>query len=112
MANVMSKIMNIGVPLDMVIRLSTVNPAREINHPELGTLSIGNIADIAVFEVLNGNYSWVDSSGGRNYGDKKIQNIMTIAGGKPVFDPAGLWYSYWEDIPKNSRYWTPPVQPW
>jgi dihydroorotase len=112
MANVMSKIMNIGVPLDMVIRLSTVNPAREINHPELGTLSIGNIADIAVFEVLNGSYSWVDTSGGRNYGDKKIQNIMTIAGGSPVFDPAGLSYPCWENIPKNSRYWNPPVQPW
>ena len=48
MNNVMSKFLAMGVPLDDVIRRSTVNPASEIHRPELGTLSVGKDADIAV----------------------------------------------------------------
>ena len=51
MNNVMSKFLAMGVPLDDVIRRSTVNPAAEIRRPELGTLSVGKDADIAVFDV-------------------------------------------------------------
>ena len=36
----MSKFLCMGMPIEEVIRRSTVNPARAINHPELGTLSI------------------------------------------------------------------------
>ena len=39
MLGCMNKILNIGVPLRQVIEMSTVAPARQINHPELGTLS-------------------------------------------------------------------------
>ena len=34
----MSKCLSMGMPLPEVIRRSTVAPAREIGHPELGTL--------------------------------------------------------------------------
>ncbi len=54
MANVMTKFLAMGVPLAEVIRRSTVNPAREIHHPELGTLSVGGLADVAVFQLFQG----------------------------------------------------------
>lgn len=41
MLNVMSKFLNIGMPLDEVIMRSTWAPAREIKHEELGSLSVG-----------------------------------------------------------------------
>src|ERR1043166_4637632 len=47
MNNVMSKFLSMGVPLNDVIRRSTVNPAKEIQRTELGTLSVGKEADIA-----------------------------------------------------------------
>ena len=47
MLNVMSKFLNLGVPLDDVIRMSTSNPAHEIKHDELGNLSVGSDADVA-----------------------------------------------------------------
>src|SRR5256714_3129349 len=50
MANVMSKFLSMGVPLGDLIRRSTANPAHEIHRPELGTLSVGREADIAVLE--------------------------------------------------------------
>src|SRR5437762_8931221 len=51
MINVMSKFLNIGMPLADVVRRSTVNPAREIGRPELGTLTPGAGADVTVFEL-------------------------------------------------------------
>jgi dihydroorotase len=41
MANVMSKFLNIGLTLEEVIEKSTASPARVINRPDLGNLSVG-----------------------------------------------------------------------
>ena len=57
---VMSKFLNMGCELDDIIMRSTVAPAREINHPELGTLGIGSPADIAVLEVQEGEFGFFD----------------------------------------------------
>jgi len=112
MAFVMSKFLSLGLSIEQVIERSTVNPARAINQSDLGALTVGNPADIAVFEVLKGDFSFVDVRGGRNYGDKKIHSIMTVAGGRIGFDPYGLSLPYWKDIPADSRYWQPPRQSW
>ena len=48
MANLMSKILNQNVPLADVIRMSTINPATQIKRPELGHLSVGAGADVAL----------------------------------------------------------------
>jgi len=113
MANVMTKFLAMGVKLEDVIRLSTVNPARIINHPELGSLAPGNPADIAVFELLKGAYSFVDTSGGKHFGKRNIYTIMTVAGGSVVFDPWGLGYPEWTKVPGDSDYWVNPSgQPW
>ena len=60
MNNVMSKFLALGVPLADVIRRSTVNPASEIHRSELGTLSIGKDADIAVLDLLHGHFGYID----------------------------------------------------
>src|SRR5947208_3265160 len=61
----MSKMLNIGMPLREVILRSTVTPAREINRPELGTLSPGAGADVAVFQMEEGEFGFVDSGRAR-----------------------------------------------
>src|SRR5215471_3735368 len=48
MLTTMDKFLALGLSLEDVIRLSTWNPAREIRHEELGNLSAGATADIAV----------------------------------------------------------------
>jgi len=108
MANVMSKFLCMGVSLEDVITRSTINPARIMNRSELGQLTVGHTADIAVFELLKGDFSFIDTSGGKNYGDNKIFNILTLSGGKIAYDPYGVSYPYWEDAPKNSAYWVNP----
>src|ERR1044071_3070231 len=61
MLNVMSKFLALGQPLDTVIRESTWNPAKEIHHEELGNLSVGAPADVAVLRLENGNFGFTRS---------------------------------------------------
>jgi dihydroorotase len=106
LANVMSKFLCLGVPLDDVIRRTTVNPAQMIGRPELGNLSVGSTADIAVFEMMKGKFSYRGTGGGKMVGDKKLQCVMTLFGGEIVYDhPHALSVPLWEEIPKDSRYW-------
>ena len=106
LAYVMSKFLALGVPLEDVIRRTTMNPARIINRPELGSLSVGSPADIAVFEMLKGKFAFRGTGGGKIMGDRKLQCVMTLFGGEIVYDhPHGLSVPVWEDIPKDSRYW-------
>lgn len=58
MANIMSKFLNMGVALSEVIKLSTWNPAMYIKRTELGHLSIGAEADIAVFSLRSGDFGF------------------------------------------------------
>ncbi len=50
MMNVMSKLLNMGMPLNEVIETSTWDPAKYINHEELGHLSEGACGGHSSFE--------------------------------------------------------------
>jgi dihydroorotase len=63
--NVMSKFLNMGMTLEDVILRSTWNPARVIRREQIGHLSVGAIADIAVVGVEKGKFAFVDSFGAR-----------------------------------------------
>jgi dihydroorotase len=97
MSNVMSKFLSMGVPLNDLIRRSTVNPAREIHRSELGTLSLGKDADIAVLEELHGHFGYVDSGYARMEGTSQVVARMTIRAGRIVYDPSGLSMVRWEN---------------
>ncbi|HLY59225.1 MAG TPA: amidohydrolase/deacetylase family metallohydrolase [Terriglobia bacterium] len=97
MANVMSKFLAMGVPLDDVIRRSTVNPAREIHHTELGTLTVGGPADVAVFMLLPGPFGYTDNGNARLEGNGKLVPLMTVRAGRILFDPSGLSMVSWQN---------------
>lgn len=104
MQTTMNKILNIGVPLQEVIYRSTVTPANEIGHPELGNLSVGAEADVAVFQLHHGEFGYVDCGRAKLVGDKKLECVMTLRAGEVVYDPSGLSMPKWEDAPP--AYWT------
>ena len=52
MTEVMSKFLAIGMPMRDIVEKSTWAPARKIGHPELGTLTPGAPADVAVLEFV------------------------------------------------------------
>jgi len=96
MDNVMSKFLAMGVPLDDVIRRSTVNPAAEIRRPELGTLSVGKDADIAVLDLMKGHFSYIDCGVAKMDASVRLVGRMTIRAGRILYDPFGLSMVDWE----------------
>ncbi|MCC6343625.1 MAG: amidohydrolase/deacetylase family metallohydrolase [Bryobacterales bacterium] len=101
MLNVMSKFLNMGMNLDDVILRSTWNPAREIKRQELGNLSVGSGADIAVLRVENGKFGFVDVYGARMDGSRKLVAEMTLRDGKVIWDLNGLAREDWRSLPAD-----------
>jgi len=95
MITTMSKFLNIGMTLNQVIERSTVNPAKAIRRPDLGTLSEGVIADIAVLELRKGEFGFLDSGHGKLVGDKKLNCVLTVRDGQVVWDTEGLTATDW-----------------
>jgi dihydroorotase len=106
MNNVMSKFLALGVPLDDVIRRSTVNPASEIHRSELGTLSIGKDADIAVLDLMHGHFGYVDCGVAKMDANAQLMARMTIRAGRILYDPSGLSMVQWEKA--RPQYFTTP----
>jgi len=88
--NVMSKFITMGMGLTDVIKAATWNPAQEIKREDLGTLSIGSVADVAILNMRQGKFGYFDYTGVRIEGTKKIECEMTIRAGKIVYDLNGI----------------------
>jgi dihydroorotase len=73
-----------------VILRSTWNPAKIINRPELGNLSVGTEADVAIFSIRKGDFGFLDVSDEKIKGTQKLEVEMTIRAGKIVWDLNGL----------------------
>ena len=89
MNNVMSKILNLGVPFEEIIRMSTTNPAHQIRRPALGRLSVGTEADIAVLRRERGAFGFIDSRGRRRAGTERIFCELTLRAGRVAWDREG-----------------------
>lgn len=89
MNNIMSKFLNMGMSLYDVILRSTWNPAQYIKRLELGHLSQGSGADIAVFNLRNGEFGLLDSHGYVLKGTQKLETELTIRAGKIEWDLNG-----------------------
>ncbi|HYO80858.1 MAG TPA: amidohydrolase family protein, partial [Bryobacteraceae bacterium] len=106
--NVMSKFLNAGLTLEEVILRSTWNPARIIHREQIGHLSVGAIADIAVLRIEKGKFGFVASYGARMDGTQRLMNELTVASGRVVFDLNGITRERWDKLGK----YEPQGEPW
>ena len=90
MMNVMSKYMAMGMALNDVIDRATWSPAKAIKREDLGHLSPGAPADLAVWSIRKGNFGFVDAGNNRIEGDRKLEAELTLREGKVVWDLNGL----------------------
>lgn len=86
MSMVMTKLLNLGMDFKEIITASTWKPAQVIHKTELGHLSVGAAADVALLKIEKGNYGFYDVRGKRMSGDKKIVCELTILDGAIVWD--------------------------
>jgi len=90
MLNVMSIFMTMGMEVPAIIKASTWAPAQSIKREELGNLSVGSVADIAVLGIREGNFGFFDRIGHKETGTKKFECQATIRNGKMVYDLNGI----------------------
>jgi dihydroorotase len=101
MPNCMSKLMNLGMPLQEAVLRATVQPARAMGrYPELGTLGVGKTADIGVFALRMGVFAFIDSAQKKLTGSRKLECMLTVRDGKVVWNPEGRGAPAWNGIVK------------
>lgn len=92
---VMSKFLNLGVALEQVIAMATVNPARVIGRVEkLGTLEVGAPADVSILLLVEEPVTFVDTRGNRRQGNRWLKPIQAIRAGRPFGRPYPMPFAY------------------
>jgi dihydroorotase len=90
MLTCMTKFLAMGMSLHDVIQASTSNPAKEIKREELGNLSVGSGADVAVLSIREGKFGLFDYTGYKVEANKRLECELTIRAGKIVYDLNGI----------------------
>ena len=81
MPTLLSKFLTLGMPLKEVMLRATWNPAQMIHHPELGHLTAGAVADVAVWRLMEGHFGYADAYGGKIDGRERLFCEMTLRAG-------------------------------
>jgi dihydroorotase len=82
---IVSKFLMLGMPLDRAVACVTNHAAANIKvFRDLGTLRPGAPADIAIFELRDGDFEFVDNVDAKRTGHQKLVAAGVVAGGKKV----------------------------
>jgi dihydroorotase len=85
LATTMSKMLNLGMPLERIVQATTCHPARALGYEnELGSLAVGTTGDITVLALESGEFLFQDCFGGELKGDRRLVPMMTIKDGEIV----------------------------
>lgn len=103
MIRTVSKIYNLDVSLYDVIKMSTSNPANQIKRTDLGHLSEGAVADVAVIRDDRGVFGLADSRGARLTASKLLECELTLREGDVVWDLNGRAGVHWKDTQERRR---------
>ena len=87
MPTTMSKLLHLGMPLDAVIRASTLRPAQAIGWDDrIGSLEVGRTADVAVLELQSGAFPLTDTFRQTETASSRLVARHTIFGGEVISD--------------------------
>ena len=83
MPNVMSKLIMFGMPLSQTIAAATCNAARIFpSFDDRGTLNVGAPADVAILELRDGNFEFLDNYKSTRTGKQRLFPAGTVFAGK------------------------------
>jgi dihydroorotase len=83
--NVMSKFIMFGMPLSQIIACATINAARCFpSFDDRGTLNVGAPADVAILELRDGTFEFLDNYKGTRTGRQRLFPTETVLAGKHV----------------------------
>lgn len=83
----LSKFVNLGMSVSEVIERATINPAKVIRRSDdVGSLELGRTADVAVLELMEGDFEFHDVDLVPRKGTKRLYCRLAVCGGR-VLDP-------------------------
>ena len=83
--NVMSKFLMFGMSLSQVVACATTNAAKVFDSfSDRGTLNVGAPADVAIMELREGNFEFLDNYQGKRTGRQRLFPIATVLNGKRI----------------------------
>jgi dihydroorotase len=77
----LSKFVLLGVPLEDVIAMATVQPATAIGRADLGRLAVGGLADVSILREVEGRFELRDSYGETRDATRRLEPVFTVRGG-------------------------------
>jgi dihydroorotase len=81
----MSELLSLGLSLEQVIERTTIRPAQLFDYGlELGTLRPGREADISIFQVGEGKFSFSDMDGQHRTGRQKLFPAGVVRSGRAI----------------------------
>lgn len=78
----MSKFLCLGMDLNTIIAASTINPARALQRPQLGSLRTGSVGDATILTVRSGEFGYEDVLGEVVRGEQRIVSEGVVVGGQ------------------------------
>ena len=99
----LSKFLALGMSLPEVIERATVRAARALGKPELGTLAVGAVADVALFRIERGDYTFYDVFMVPRSGRERLVNTLTIRAGQPMERLPERPPALWAELPEAQR---------
>jgi dihydroorotase len=83
--NVISKLLMFGMPLDRAVACVTANAAQMFDaFSDRGTLNAGAPADVAVMELREGDFEFLDNYEGKRTGRQRLFPVAAVLNGKRV----------------------------
>ena len=83
--NIMSKFLNFGMSLNAVVAASTHNPSRVFPFlRDKGTLNIGAPADVAILDLREGEFEFIDNYENVRPGNQRLFPFETVLAGRRV----------------------------
>ncbi|HCR00231.1 MAG TPA: hypothetical protein DIU48_12475 [Acidobacteria bacterium] len=83
--NVMSKFLNFGMSIDQVVARATLNASRVFPlFRDRGTLNVGAPADVAILELREGRFEFVDNYENLRVGRQRLFPYETVLEGRRV----------------------------
>jgi dihydroorotase len=89
MPTTLSKFLLLGMPLPEIVRRTTLNAVKSFKFQEdIGTLKTGAEADVSVFEIQQGNFTFTDSYGTSRQGHQRLRPVVTVRAGQVLYPTA------------------------
>lgn len=109
MPTTLSKFLNLGMSLPDVIERATSRPAAAMRRPDLGTLKVGSVADIALFRLETGDYTFHDIHMSQRRGSQRLISTQTLIDGEVLPRLPERALAPWAVLPEPQRVLLQPV---